>query len=184
MRALEIARQRAPDVPFVFVSGVMGEDAAVESLRRGATDYVLKTNLARLAPALTRAIEEAGAKSARRKAELRILDLANLYAALSEANATLARAQARDQLFQDMCRIAVTRGGFRFAWVGLIDQASGAILIVPNTPKLGPLRQSAARLTKGKIDFVLFGNTRCIVKSGSKVTVVIGEFKAENLTVE
>ena len=100
MHALEIARQHGPDVPFVFVSGAMGEDNAVESLRRGATDYVLKTNLARLAPALTRAIEEAGAKRARRKAELRILDLANLYAALSEANATLARAQARDQLFQ------------------------------------------------------------------------------------
>ena len=74
----------------------MGEDKAVELLRRGATDYVLKTNLTRLAPALTRAIEEAEAKRARRKADLRILDLANLYAALSEANAALARAQARD----------------------------------------------------------------------------------------
>ena len=125
--ALEIARQRAPDLPFVFVSGAMGEDKAVELLRRGATDYLLKTNLARLASALTRAIEEAEARRARRKAELRIHDLANLYAALSEANATLARAQARDQLFEDMCRIAVTRGGFHFAWVGLNDQASGVL---------------------------------------------------------
>jgi len=66
----------------------------------------------------------------------------------------------------------------------LIDQASGAILLVPNTPKLGPLRQSAARLMQGKIYFTLFGNARCIVKSGSKVTVVIGAFKAENLTVQ
>ena len=123
-RALEIARERVPDLPFVFVSGAMGEDRAVESLKRGATDYVLKTNLARLASALTRAIEEAEAKRARRKAELRILDLANLYAALSEANAALARAQARDQLFQDMCRIAVTRGGFDFAWVGISDEES------------------------------------------------------------
>ena len=127
MRALEIARERAPDLPFVFVSGAMGEDKAVELLRRGATDYVLKTNLTRLAPALTRAIEEAEAKRARRKAELRILDLANLYAALSEANAALARAQARDQLFQDMCRIAVTRGGFHFAWVGLSDRDAGIL---------------------------------------------------------
>ena len=66
----------------------------------------------------------------------------------------------------------------------LIDQASGSILLVPNTPKLGPLRQSASRLNKGKIYFALFGNTRCIVKPGSKVTVVIGEFRAENLTVQ
>ncbi len=129
MRALEIARERVPDLPFVFVSGAMGEDKAVELLKCGATDYVLKTNLTRLASALTRAIEEAEAKRARSKAELRILDLANLYAALSEANATLARAQARDQLFEDMCRIAVTRGGFHFAWAGLIDRESG--LLVP-----------------------------------------------------
>ena len=128
MRALEIARERVPDIPFVFVSGAMGEEKAVELLRFGAIDYVLKTNLARLASALTRAIEEAEAKRARRKAELRILDLANLYAALSEANATLARAQAQDQLFQDMCRIAVTRGGFHFAWVGLSDQQSGMLV--------------------------------------------------------
>lgn len=128
MRALEIARERVPDLPFVFVSGAMGEDKAVELLKRGATDYVLKTNLTRLASALTRAIEEAEAKRARRKGELRILDLANLYAALSEANAALARAQSRDQLFQDMCRIAVTRGGFHFAWVGLIDHESGRLV--------------------------------------------------------
>jgi two-component system sensor histidine kinase UhpB len=127
MRALEIARERVPDLPFVFVSGAMGEDRAVELLRRGATDYVLKTNLTRLASVLTRAIEEAEAKRARRKSELRILDLANLYAALSEANAALARTQARDQLFQDMCRIAVTRGGFHFAWVGLSDRDAGLL---------------------------------------------------------
>ena len=127
LHALEITRKRAPDIPFVFVSGAMGEDKAVELLRLGATDDVLKTNLARLAPTLTRAIEEAEAKRARRQAERRILDLANLYAALSEANATLARSQARDQLFQDMCRIAVTRGGFHFAWVGLSDRNAGIL---------------------------------------------------------
>ena len=127
LRALEIARERVPDIPVVFVSGALGEDKAVELLKRGAIDYVLKTNLSRLTSALTRAIEEAEAKRARRKAELRILDLANLYAALSEANAALARSQARDQLFQDMCRIAVTRGGFHFAWVGLSDHDAGIL---------------------------------------------------------
>lgn len=126
--ALEIAREHVPGLPFVFVSGALGEDKAVELLKRGATDYVLKTNLTRLASTLIRAIEEAEAKRARRKAELRVLDLANLYAALSEANAALARAHSRDQLFQDMCRIAVTRGGFHFAWVGLIDESSGTLV--------------------------------------------------------
>lgn len=57
-RALEIAHQAVPDVPFIFVSGVMGEDLAVDSLRHGATDYVLKDRLGRLAPAVRRALEE------------------------------------------------------------------------------------------------------------------------------
>ncbi|HVY04756.1 MAG TPA: GAF domain-containing protein [Burkholderiales bacterium] len=128
LEALEIARQRVPDLPFIFVSGAMGEDMAVELLQRGATDYVLKTNLTRLTPALTRAIRDAEAKRARRKAEQRVLDLSNLYAALSEANAAIARAQERDQLLQVMCRIAVTRGGFLFAWAGLIDAEAGMLV--------------------------------------------------------
>ena len=66
----------------------------------------------------------------------------------------------------------------------LIDQATGAILRVPDTPKMGPLRQSAARLKAGKIYFALFSNSRGIVKSGSKVTVAIGDFRAENLIVQ
>ncbi len=66
----------------------------------------------------------------------------------------------------------------------LIDQATGAILRVPSSPKIGPLRQTAAQLAAGKIYFVIFANTRGIVKSGSKVTVVIGAFRAENLTVQ
>jgi two-component system sensor histidine kinase UhpB len=128
LQALAIARVRAPDLPFVFVSGALGEDKAVELLQRGATDYVLKTNLARLSSAVSRAIGEADARRARSKAEARVLHLSNLYAALSDANAAIARAQASYQLFQDMCRIAVTRGGFHFAWVGLKDPDTGILL--------------------------------------------------------
>ena len=69
MSALGIARQRRPDTPFIFVSGTMGEEWAIESLKRGATDYVLKTNPARLAPAIKRALDEAKERTARRKAE-------------------------------------------------------------------------------------------------------------------
>ena len=53
LSALAIAREMRPTTPFVFVTGTMGEDNAVESLKHGATDYVLKQNLARLAPAVT-----------------------------------------------------------------------------------------------------------------------------------
>ncbi|HKB82808.1 MAG TPA: GAF domain-containing protein [Burkholderiales bacterium] len=127
MQALEIARDRASETPFIFVSGTIGEETAVESLRRGATDYVLKTNLARLGPVVRRAIAEARERRARRAAEQRALALTNLYAALSESNDALARAQDRDAVFRDICRIAVARGGFRYAWVGLVDDEGGLV---------------------------------------------------------
>ena len=75
LSALAIAVREAPDVPFIFVSGTIGEERAIEALRRGAIDYVLKTNLKRLAPAVRRALHEAGQRIARRVAEERLRDV-------------------------------------------------------------------------------------------------------------
>ncbi|MBE7368357.1 hybrid sensor histidine kinase/response regulator [Ramlibacter pallidus] len=74
---LEHRNQIAPGVPFVFVSGVIGEDNAVELLKRGATDYVSKSRLARLAPVLRRALREVDDRRGRELAErqLRQADL-------------------------------------------------------------------------------------------------------------
>lgn len=66
----------------------------------------------------------------------------------------------------------------------LIDQTSGEKLVVPKTPKIGPLRQTAERLDRGKIYFIFFSNLGHKVKTGSKVTLEIGEFRAENLIVQ
>src|ERR1019366_5162899 len=54
--ALRIARQRRPDTPFIFVSGTIGEERAIDALRQGAVDYVLKDSRARLVPAIERAL--------------------------------------------------------------------------------------------------------------------------------
>jgi two-component system cell cycle sensor histidine kinase/response regulator CckA len=59
LEALRLAKQVKPDVPFLIVSGVIGEEAAVDSLRNGATDYILKDRLSRLAPAVRRALDDA-----------------------------------------------------------------------------------------------------------------------------
>jgi PAS domain S-box-containing protein len=67
--ALALARQSCPDVPYLFVSGSIGEDRAIETLRGGATDYVLKDRLSRLAPAVRRALEEAADRRRRQEAE-------------------------------------------------------------------------------------------------------------------
>src|SRR5712675_1902963 len=69
LSALRIAQQHSPEVPFIFVSGTLGEDVAIEALKTGATDYVLKTRLARLGPAVTRALGEAREKAERARAE-------------------------------------------------------------------------------------------------------------------
>jgi diguanylate cyclase (GGDEF)-like protein/PAS domain S-box-containing protein len=69
LSALAIARSEAPDVPFIFVSGTIGEERAIEALKRGAVDYVLKDNLRRLAPAIRGALRQAEATRARALAE-------------------------------------------------------------------------------------------------------------------
>ena len=77
-----------------------------------------------------------------------------------------------------------TELGDREAKPLLIDQASGSTLLVPKTPKIGPLRQTAQKPEPGKVYFMLFANPGNVVKAGSKVAVAIGDFRAENLTVE
>jgi len=68
----------------------------------------------------------------------------------------------------------------------LIDEASGASLTVPNTAKVGPLRQTVkyGKPKEDRIYLVIFGNPGKFVKPGNKVTVVIGDFRAENLILE
>lgn len=71
MAALNIAREKCPDVPFVFVSGCFGEEPAVEAMKMGATDYVLKDRLERLVPSVKRALREAADRDRIRQAEAR-----------------------------------------------------------------------------------------------------------------
>jgi len=69
MDALKIVRQKFPDLPFILVSGTIGEHAAIESLKSGATDYVLKQKPDRLPSAVRRAVQEAEERAQLRKAE-------------------------------------------------------------------------------------------------------------------
>ena len=71
--ALALVRERAPDMPFLVVSGSMGEDSAVAAMKAGATDYIMKDRLQRLAPAVERAIEEAAVRRDRRRLEQQLL---------------------------------------------------------------------------------------------------------------
>jgi diguanylate cyclase (GGDEF)-like protein/PAS domain S-box-containing protein len=69
LSAMEIARALAPTTPFIFVSGTIGEERAIEALKRGATDYVLKDNLRRLVPAIQNALRQFEVTRAKELAE-------------------------------------------------------------------------------------------------------------------
>jgi len=86
LSALEIARAKSPDTPFIFVSGAMGEETAIEFLQKGATDYVLKNRLSRLGPAVSRALHEAEAKKERRRAEEELREASFYARSLIEAS--------------------------------------------------------------------------------------------------
>ncbi|HZD84916.1 MAG TPA: GAF domain-containing protein, partial [Gemmatimonadaceae bacterium] len=69
MAAVALAREICPDTPFIFVSGTIGEEFAIDALKSGAMDYVMKTNLVRLPAAVERAVREGKERAAHRKAE-------------------------------------------------------------------------------------------------------------------
>lgn len=106
LSALRIAHGTAPELPFILVSGMLGEELAIEALQEGATDYVLKQRLARLPGAVTRALNEAREREERRRAEARLKLLVGelshrvkntLAAVASVARLTLRRSTSLEQ---------------------------------------------------------------------------------------
>ncbi|HEY0455441.1 MAG TPA: response regulator, partial [Verrucomicrobiae bacterium] len=69
LSALNSAREQFPEIPFIFVTGTLGEEVVIEMLKSGATDYVLKNRLSRLVPAVMRALREKEERVERRRAE-------------------------------------------------------------------------------------------------------------------
>lgn len=84
-QALRLARELCPDTPFIFVSGVIGEDNAVELLKRGATDYVSKGRLKRLPLVVERALREVRERAARGEAQSRLRQANDIYAGVVDS---------------------------------------------------------------------------------------------------
>src|SRR3954454_3516459 len=81
--ALNIPREKCPEIPFIFVTGTLGEEVAIETLKSGATDYVLKHRLSRLMPSVHRALREARERGDRRRAEEQLRESHEQLRALS-----------------------------------------------------------------------------------------------------
>ena len=118
LHALEIAHALKPEIPFVFVSGTIGEETAIESLRNGATDYVLKDHLFRLAPAVRRALAEAEERRLCRKLQHRLREAGRL-----EAISTLSNGIAHD--FNNILTIILGHAS-------LLSRLSGTWLVEPS----------------------------------------------------
>jgi diguanylate cyclase (GGDEF)-like protein len=126
LSALGLARELAPDVPFIFLSGTIGEERAINALRSGAVDYIIKGNLARLAPAVRRALQEAEARRERQRQERQIVRLNRVLEMLSGINALVLRIRNRPELLQEACRFAVRVGGFAAASIVTIAAEADA----------------------------------------------------------
>src|SRR5713226_7056942 len=84
LQALQCSRERSPETPFLLISGTIGEQAATESLKIGATDYILKHWPERLVPSIRRAVQEAHERKQRRQAETELIRREKYFRALSE----------------------------------------------------------------------------------------------------
>ncbi len=100
IQALGIAREKAPQTPFLLVSGTIGEQVAIESLQAGATDYVLKQWPDRLVPAVRRAIGEAEERARRKRAETELIRRERYFRALTHNSLDIVAVLSRDGVYQ------------------------------------------------------------------------------------
>jgi signal transduction histidine kinase/CheY-like chemotaxis protein len=105
--ALAIAHQLQPDTPFIFVSGTLGEELAIETLKSGAHDYVLKHSLNRLAPAVRRAMRETSEREKARRAENALLSSERRFRFLAEVSQVLASSLDYHANLQNVARLSV-----------------------------------------------------------------------------
>ena len=119
LAALELLKASARDLPFLIVSGEIGEETAVEAMRNGASDYLRKSNLSRLVPALTHAVEACETRRARERADhelgeskQRLRELAqHLQASIEQERAAIAR-----EIHDDVGG-SLTALKFELAWI-------------------------------------------------------------------
>ena len=130
LSAVSLLRERGLDTPFILISGAIGEEIAVEAIKKGVDDFLLKDSLMRFESVITRALQDKKLRGEHKQAEERILRLTDLYKALSEVNQAILRMENQAELFPLVCRCAVEFGGMSMAWIGQLDDSKDTIVPV------------------------------------------------------
>jgi len=123
--ALSMVQKRGLDAPFIVISGTIGEDVAVETMRLGAHDYLMKGNLQRLGEAIQREMKAACSRAETRLAARKIRHLNTVLRAIRNINQLIVREQDPRRLVEQACRELVSTRGYQTAWIGLTPEAPG-----------------------------------------------------------
>ncbi len=143
--AMEIAQRESPHTPFIFVSGAIGEERAIDTLKKGATDYVLKDRLSRLGPALERALREAEERRERHRAEKALRHSEERHRVLLEVNNAIIASLDRLSLFDAIAKALARLVLFERAGLTLHDPHRDVIQVYAQTMGAGSPRLPTVR---------------------------------------
>jgi CheY-like chemotaxis protein len=125
LAALTILKESMLDLPFIIVSGKIGEEIAVDAMKAGAHDYIMKDKVERLVPAVERELREAEVRRRRRYAECRLGKTNRSLRMTVRCNRVLLHATEESAFLHEICRIIVGDGGYLMAWIGLAEETGG-----------------------------------------------------------
>jgi len=117
LAALNIAQERSPDVPFIFVSETLRQDVAIEALKSGATDCILKSELPRLVPSLKHALREARDRTERIQAEVERQAHLRFLESLDEVNQAIQSSNDMEQTTGAVLEVVLSTFGCDRAWL-------------------------------------------------------------------
>src|SRR6266550_3734661 len=125
--ALALLRARDLDTPFIFVSGTIGEDVAVEAMKAGAQDFLAKGNLRRLIPAIQRELRDTEVRRERRRAQTALLERARLAELTSDVGIALTRGAGLRETLQLCVEALVRHLDVAFARIWTLDDATSML---------------------------------------------------------
>ena len=126
--ALEIVQGKASDLPFIIISGTIGEDVAVEAMKMGVHDYLMKGKLKRLGPAIRRELQEARVRREHRAGVEKVQHLNRVLRAIRNIDQLIVRERDPRQLIEQACRNLVETRGYQAAWIAVFDHGRDSVL--------------------------------------------------------